>query len=420
VRQAGRLALALLTLTAPVAADSTAGPTRTPPGWKLEAFGIRNAAAGFYLRLSGYLQADFRSFRNWQVGDGGDAAARAPEFEWRRLRIGLKGAWRRMTIDLDYDPAFEQGQRLKSSWLELRAARELQLKGGYTKLPVGAEFMTSVAKTDFVERAVLVTSIDVARDWGGELEGQLGEAVQYLAGVFEGDSSASHKSAGTTAAARVVLKARRLVEIGGSFSAGDVKADSPAPGVATSPKGLEGTSGSGYVFFPGVYVNGRRLRLGADARLQKGPLALWGEFLEAREERRGQGLSLEDLPDVRGRGWSTTLTWLVTGERKARTIRPRHAVFAGPGAVELALRYEGLRFDDVSNHGIELAGSRARNIRPAGIRTFTGGVSWWPTSFLRFQGNVLVERYDDALRAPEPGKRGNYVTLVARAQLHLP
>jgi hypothetical protein len=35
-------------------------------------------------------------------------------------------------------------------------------------------------------------------------------------------------------------------------------------------------------------------------------------------------------------------------------------------------------------------------------------------------GDVVVERYDDALRAPEPGKQGNYVSLIGRVQVHLP
>ena len=56
----------------------------------------------------------------------------------------------------------------------------------------------------------------------------------------------------------------------------------------------------------------------------------------------------------------------MTGERKVRTIRPRRGLFAGPGAIELAARYEELWFDDVSNKGFESAGSRAGNIRPAG------------------------------------------------------
>ncbi len=110
----------------------------------------------------------------------------------------------------------------------------------------------------------------------------------------------------------------------------------------------------------------------------------------------------------------------MTGEKKKRTIRPRRSLFGGPGAVELAVRYEELRFDDVKNEGFESAGSRAANIRPAGLRAFTGGLSWWPGPFLRLVGDVVVERYDDALRAPEPGKTGNYVSLLGRVQVHLP
>ena len=323
-------------------------------------------------------------------------------------------------MEFDVDPAFDKGDRLKNAWLGLSVARELRMRGGHMKLPVSPEWLTSAGKTDFVERAVVVDSLRPSRDWGGVLDGQLGHVAEYIAGVFEGDDRTSHKRAGTTAAGRLVLKPARWFDLGGSFSQGDVTADPVTPGVDTKPKGLDGTSGTGYRFFPGVYVNGRRLRWGADARLQAGPVALWGEFLEAREERKGQGPSLEDLPDVRGRGWSATATWLVTGERKSRTIRPRRGLFGGPGAVELAARYEEASFDDVSNEGFEAAGSRSGNIRPAGIKTFTGSVSWWPTKFLRLQGNVLVERYDDALRAPEPGRQGNYVSLVGRAQVHLP
>ena len=74
----------------------------------------------------------------------------------------------------------------------------------------------------------------------------------------------------------------------------------------------------------------------------------------------------------------------------------------------------------MSNEGFESAGSRAANVRPAGLRAFTGGLSWWPSPFLRLMGNVVLERYDDALRAPEPGKDGNYVSVLARVQVHLP
>ena len=54
--------------------------------------------------------------------------------------------------------------------------------------------------------------------------------------------------------------------MGGSYSQGDVVADPVTPGLDPAPKGLEGTSGTGYEFFPGVYVNGTRRRWGAQTR----------------------------------------------------------------------------------------------------------------------------------------------------------
>jgi len=391
-----------------------------PPGWQVKPFSIENPSADFRLALQGYVQADFRSFPEWPSADEESGALHADEFEWRRLRVGLEGRWKRLTFEVDVDPAFEEGDQLKDAWLSLRLAKAFQVRGGHMKLPVSPERLTSPSKTDFVERAAVVEAIAPVRDWGVMLHGEIGRFLEYQGGVFEGDGSSRDDRAGTTASARLVLKPARWLDLGGSFSQGDVEA---APGGGTldpEPKGFSGRSASGFRFFPPVFVEGRRLRWGADARIEAGPVALWGEFLEGREQRRGQGPTFEDLPDVRGDGWSLTATWLVTGEKKTRTIRPDHSLFAGPGALEIAVRYEELRFDDVSNKGFESAGSRAANVRPAGLRAFTGGLTWWPSPFLRLMGDVVVERYDDALRAPEPGKDGNYVSLLGRVQVHLP
>lgn len=391
-----------------------------PPGWRVKPFSLANPSAGFEIALRGYIQADFRSFVDWTAGNEDTGELRADEFEWRRARIGVEGEWRRVSFELDVDPAFDEGDELKDAWIGLRLHRAFQVRGGHLKPPVSPEFLTSPAKTDFVERAVAVDSLGPKRDWGGLVHGEISRAVEYQAGVFVGDGRASDNRADTTAAARVVLKPTRWLDLAGSFSQGDVQADPAGPGLDPEPKGLSGKSVTGVLFFPPVYVDGRRVRWGADARVQAGPVSLWGEYLQGREERRGQGPNLEDLPDVRGDGWSVNATWLVTGERKTRTIRPRGSLFGGPGAVELAARYEELRFDDVENEGFEAAGSRAANIRPSGLRAFTGGLSWWPSRFLRLMGDVVVERYDDALRAPEPGKKGNYVSLLGRVQVHLP
>ena len=411
------VAAALAASGAPAQEKKKAEP---PHGWEVKPFSLENPSAGFRLALRGYVQADFRSFLDWTAGDEDSGNLRADEFEWRRARIGLEGEWKRLSLEVDVDPAFEEGGELKDAWLSLRLAKALQIRGGHLKPPVSPERLTSPAKTDFTERAAVVESIAPNRDWGVTLHGEIGRAVDYQAGVFEGDGNERDARAETTAAARLVLKPARWFHLGGSFSQGDVAASAAGPGLDPKPKGFEGTSVTGFVFFPPVFVAGRRLRWGADARIEAGPASLWGEFLEGREQRRGQGPTLEDLPDVRGQGWSANVTWLVTGEKKSRTIRPGRSLFGGPGAIELAARYEELRFDDVRNEGFESAGSRAANVRPAGLQAFVGGLSWWPSPFLRLMGDVVVERYDDALRAPEPGKKGNYLSLLGRAQVHLP
>jgi phosphate-selective porin OprO and OprP len=391
-----------------------------PPGWVVKPFSLENPAAGFKIALKGYVQADFRSYQDWTAENAAGDSSLPPDFDWRRARIGVEGDWRRLSWDANVDPAFDKGNELKDAWIGLRLSKAFQLRGGNMKVPTSPEFLASPAKTDFVERAAFVDSIGPNRDWGGLVHGEISRVVEYQAGVFVGDNRTSDNSAGTTGAGRLVLRPTRWLGLGGSFAEGDVQADPAGPGLDPGPKGLPGQSVTGYRFFPSVYVNGRRLRWGGDVRLESGPFSLWGEFLETREERKGQGPTLLDLPEVRGDGWSATVTWLVTGEKKRRTIQPRRSLFHGPGAIEIAARYESLRFDDVENQGFESAGSRAANIRPAGYQALTSGLSWWPSPFLRLVGDVVVERYDDELRAPEPGKKGDYVTLLGRVQVHLP
>jgi phosphate-selective porin len=129
----------------------------------------------------------------------------------------------------------------------------------------------------------------------------------------------------------------------------------------------------------------------------------------------------EDLPDTLITGWAVSGTWLVTGEKKRGTIRPERPLFRGPGAIEVAARYESLRVDDDGpDSGFAGSGNRARNIRRAGDRVITGGLSWWPRRWMRLVGNVVLEHFEDALLAPEAGRQGYYTTLLGRLQVSLP
>jgi phosphate-selective porin len=402
----------------PAAPRAPSAPKRGPePGWKAEPFAIENEAHAFRLGLTGYVQADFRSYRDWTVAT---PDLRAPESEWHRVRVGIGGRYQRLSFQVDVGPIDKNGKELKDAWLELRLARAVRLRGGRLKVPVSPEWMTSPARTDFLERGVMVEAMAPDRDWGAELNGEIGKAVEYQAGVFAGDGVLNRFRAGTTYAGRLVFRLLRGVEVGGSTSYGRVAADPAGPGLDPDPKGFAAESQTEYPFFEPVFVDGRRQRWDAEASVRRGPFGFRAEYLQETEARRGQGPTLEDLPDVRGRGFQVAATWLVTGEKKVRTIRPDARLFRGPGAVELGLRYEEMRVDDVANEGFEGFGNRARNLRPAGYRALTGGISWWPTVFLRLSGNVVAERYRDTLAAPETGRANDYVSLLGRVQVMLP
>jgi phosphate-selective porin len=276
VTRGGRALLAASVLVA-----STAGAQEKkkepPPGWQVEPFSVENPSADFRLALQGYVQADFRSFPDWPSLDEDGGSLHADEFEWRRARIGMQGRWKRLSFEVDVDPAFEDFNEtdvLKDAWLGLRLAKAFQIRGGHMKLPVSPERLTSPSKTDFLERAAVVETIAPTRDWGVMLHGEIGRFLEYQGGVFEGDGNQSDDRAGTTAAARLVLKPARWLDLGGSYSQGDVEAEPGGGELDPRPKGFFGWSLSGYRFFPALFVDGRRLRWGADARIQTGPVSL--------------------------------------------------------------------------------------------------------------------------------------------------
>jgi hypothetical protein len=137
--------------------------------------------------------------------------------------------------------------------------------------------------------------------------------------------------------------------------------------------------------------------------------------MHTREERKGQGSTFVDLPAVEGIGWSATAVWRLRGPWSKKD--EAH----GTTPLDLSVRIEGLGFDDVGpDEGFAGTTDRARNIRPQSSRAMLGGLSYWPRRWMRLLGNVIVDRYNDALLAPEMGRKGNYVTLIGRLQVEVP
>src|SRR6185503_18310498 len=111
------------------------------------------------------------------------------------------------------------------------------------------------------------------------------------------------------------LKPFKDLELGGAFT------ESPIT------EGLRSLRGRTWVithnWFDRINVRGHRLRLGAELNWEPGPFVAKGEVISVRDERLGQGLRGEDLPDLIGRGWYFTTGWVVTGEPTAGGVRPK-------------------------------------------------------------------------------------------------
>ena len=359
----------------------------------------------FRIDLRARVQLDFRGFDPVQNPEEADV------FELHRGRVGVEGRFLRdFEYEVEYDVGAEE-RAWRDAFLNYRRFRRFQIQAGRFKIPFGMETLTGAANLDFPLRTRVSRYLTPARDLGVQLHGRfLQRALNYEAGVFvhDGDNALDRFEEPTgqrTFAARLTgtplrrLPVVRHLEVGGAFT------ESPMNEGALS---VRGRTYAKETFFPHMFVRGRRLRLGAELRWMPGPFGLKGEFIHVREQRREQGLRGNDLPDLISRGWYVSGTWVVTGEKKAEGVEPRRAF----GAVELATRWEALRFGSSQHPGNPSRGTRAPNVLPNSDRAWSAGVNWYLNRYVKVQGHAFRERIEDPQRVPVPGDRVYWLRLL--------
>jgi phosphate-selective porin len=343
------------------------------------------------------------------------------DFSFDRRRIGIQGRFLRV-VEFEVERELADDERpWRDVFAELRYWRAVRVKAGRFKVPFGEERLTSIANLDFVNRSSASEALTPGRDTGVEVNGRLfGSVLSYRVGVFEHDGDVSRGGtdapAEQTGAGTVTFapfagsesKALKRIEFGGAATVGDV------------PEGLSGLRArtvGGYEAIAPHFVSGRRVRFGAHAGWSAGPVKIHGEYLQATDERRGQSLSGQDLPDVIGRGGYVSGVWTAVGELKGSG--PKEGLNAGgPGAIQLAARLEWLRFESAEAVGDPLRNQRASNIMSNDLRAVTFGVNWFPIRFVKLQFNLVRETLGDLERHPNPSKGAIY-SRVFRVQFSL-
>jgi phosphate-selective porin OprO/OprP len=404
------VALAGAVLAWVIVASPSAFAQDQPPDGRRSGFRWRNRPSfdigDVRLDLRLKLAYDWRSF-DPEIDEDDDA--------WRMRRGGINGEiGDHVEFQVEHD--LFSGGGWRDVFARWRTHRQFEVSAGRFKVPFGREQNVSVSDIDLAARALVSDVIAPARDKGVMVAGRfLQRGFTYEVGVFadDGDNGRLREEqftigeevvdVGPSFAARVTATPLRAVSDG--FETLRVGL---AFGGASVPEGLNSLRGRSLYetieFFEPVYVNGRRTRMGVEFTFAPGPVGLTGEWMQAREQRKNQGLGDVDLSDLISTGWYAAATWFVTGEDKDNFNNPRGSLFdGGIGAIELAVRYDELGFESADKTGPAFTNPRAEHILGNTDRVWTFGVNWFPNRWVRTTVNAVRESFEDANRTPIPG-----------------
>ena len=422
--------------------DATAEETATAKGFRRhfhwEMASHPRLRIGELVRLDFRFQFrhDFRSFDPEISGQQGETC------NLSGFRFAVEG---RVTQDFEFEIERETKNEA-AEWLRLstnethatwrdvfgnfRHYRRLQFRFGQFKIPFGMDQQQGPAHRDFVFRSLIGQFLAPGRDLGGMLHGRVFEhRVQYEVGLFAGDGWRAHlkdysRSGERAIAGRLAAAPLEFVAIPRFLK--PLRGTELGIAVVQNPitEGLRSLRGRTWVdthnYFDRINVRGHRLRLGTELNFANGPFSVKGEIIRVSDQRLGQGLRGQDLPDLISRGWYLAGTWLLTGEKKVNVIKPKRDFITGRGlgAVEFAARYEQIRFGSAEHPGLPSRSSRAANIYSESERVATFGVNWFLNRFMRIQYNAIREVIEDVQNAPIPGV-GTYWSRYVRMQFVL-
>jgi phosphate-selective porin OprO/OprP len=308
-----------------------------------------------------------------------------------------------------------ESTRWRDAFLNFTYFRKFQIKAGKFKIPFGLDQLTSPTRLDFVHRSRIGDTLTSGRDLGVMLHGRFFQrGLSYEAGLFDRDGDVArfgdNPGAERTFAGRITGTPVRILNVPGILKTVQFGVGLTSSTVPEGAKGIRARTVARETYFPlsgdRMFVHGQRFRVGTDLSWSPGPFSLKGEFIHFRDERRGQSLRQADLPDLISRGWYVSGTWAVTGEPKAPGIEPRKNFLrrGGTGAIELAIRYEQIRFGSSEHPGTPSRSQRAANILPTSDRAWTFGTNWYLNNWLKVQFNAVRERIEDTVRSPIPGE----------------
>jgi phosphate-selective porin len=306
------------------------------------------------------------------------------DLDLARRRVGVKGKIA-SRVEFEVERELDSNSQWRDVFVDVRASRALQVRGGHFKVPFSREQLTGAGDLDFIDRSRAVDLLAPGRSAGVAVHGRVARRILgYEAGAFVRDGTRTYAAwpAGNepTVAGRVTIRPYGSGRRTGRWSDLELGMAAAVSDLDEGRASLRGRLTTKDVFFAPVLVSGRRMRVGGDLDWRPGPLGIRAEFLRADDARQHQGLLGETLPPLRAQGWYVSGVWAVSKR------------------VELAARAEQLSFGTPGAADRQIWTPRAEQLSAVTDRGWTLGVNWTVHRFVRLQLNAVREQVVDRSR----------------------
>lgn len=304
------------------------------------------------IRLRPVLQIDGRFF----VHSGTDT------FLARRIRPAIEATFRdRFEVRITPELA-QPSPSVVDAWANVRIVKEIQLRFGKMKAPVGLERNQADQDLNFVERGLangLVPDRDVgAMVWGDLIDGTIFYQVGVFDGAFDGKQIDVDVDDRKDVEGRVLLRPFATTSIdslrGLTIGAGATTGwhEGVQPGASTLPGYATAGQSTFFSWNNDVRARGRETRFVPQASWYVGPFGAWAELAFVREVVLREPTSGGAFTTgARFRAFTVAIDAVLTGEAATYgTLRPSHAFDpenGGWGAVEIDARLSGWRADAI-------------------------------------------------------------------------
>ena len=379
----------------------------------LSMFRIAAEDGSWEVALRGRIQSDFRALAEHRRGAFDDG------FQIRRARIEVRAKlFERVTFDLGMEFGRTSDADLRNAYVSLKLHEGLRIRVGQMLLPYSDERLTSSKFLLHPERAMLVANLVGPRDIGALLHGSLfASRIYYSLGVFNGNGQNVKVDADDDLDGALRVEFRPLGDEHLRLSGNYIY--TPSDRSQTGPSDLKtvGNELSTVV----DYASTNR-RLGRRHRAGGGLRAWWGSWqvvaevnADYQEEVRAAGGAEVNVLTY---GWFLGGSFVLTGEElklrhDGHYVEPERPFFdpktkeVGPGAFELALRYEQVILErEVFRKGLATGTDR--------IRAATLSGHWYPWGQVRVTLSYTYTRLDDHVSTGAQRPWNSEHTILAR------